>query len=232
MQMKFQIEKYHFKTESIFEQLPLPISKKIKEVTVRKEEKKGSLIFREGTFSKGLYIVKKGTVKIFQINNEGKEQIVYIYKKGEMMGYRPILCNEKHPVGAAALEDCVIHMIPANQFMQVLNESPIMARKLLEHLSHEFTVWVNKISVFGQQPVLVRVAMALLILNEKYKKEKQSGPVVINLSREDIANYVGTTIESLVRMFRFLKDKNIITTHGRKISILQPGELLKVVNLH
>lgn len=230
--MKFEIEKYHFKTESIFDQLPLSESKKLKLSIIRDEVKKDGIIFREGTYSKGLYILKKGTVKIYQVNNEGKEQVVYIYKKGEMMGYRPLLCHEKHPVNAAALEDCTFHLIPAGQFIQVLNNSPHLARKLLEHLSHEFTVWVNKISVFGQQPVLVRVAMALLILNEKYRKEKQLGPVIINLSRDNIANYVGTTVESLVRMFRFLKDKGIITTQGRKISILQPGELVKIANLH
>lgn len=230
--MKFAIEKYHFKTESIFEQLSILESKKLKSAIVRKEVKKGNIIFREGTFSKGLYILKKGTVKIYQINSEGKEQIAYIYKKGEMMGYRPLLCHEKHPVNAAALEDCIFQLIPANTFISVLNQSPKLSRILLDHLSHEFTVWVNKISVFAQQPVLVRVGMALLILNEKYKRDKQLGPVIINLSRDDIANYVGTTVESLVRMFRFLKDKKIITSHGRKIAILRPDELSKIANLH
>ncbi len=230
--MKFQVEKYHFKTESIFDSLSKKDNKLLKENITVKEEKKGKTIFREGTYSKGIYILKKGTVKIYQINNEGKEQIVYIYSRGEMMGYRPLLCKEKHPVSARTLEDSVFYFIPALQFMKVLDRSSALTRKLLENLSYEFSVWTSKISIFAQQPVLGRVAMTLLILNEKYKKEKQLGPVVINLSREDIANYVGTTIESLVRMLRYLKDENIISTHGRKISILQPQGLVKIANLN
>jgi len=230
--MKFQIEKYHFKTESIFDSLSKKDNKLLKEHIQIKEEKKGKTIFREGTYSKGIYILKKGTVKIYQINNEGKEQIVYIYSKDEMMGYRPLLCKEKHPVSASTLEECAFYFIPALPFIKVLDRSPVLAKKLLENLSYEFSVWTNKISIFAQQPVLGRVAMTLLILNEKYKKEKQQGPVVINLSREDIANYVGTTIESLVRMLRYLKNEKIILSQGRNITILDIKGLEKIANLN
>lgn len=231
MNNKFQIEKYHFKTESIFDSLSERDTTLLKKNIQIKEEKGGKNIFREGAYSKGVYILKKGTVKIYQINNDGKEQIVYIYSKGEMMGYRPLLCKEKHPVTAATLEECTLYFIPATQFIKVLDRSPALARKLLENLSYEFMVWTNKISTFAQQPVLGRVATSLLILNEKYKREKQVGPVVINLSREDIASYVGTTIESLVRMLRYLKDEKVISSHGRKITILDTQSLVRIANL-
>lgn len=231
--MTFQIDKYHFKTDSILDGLPAKEFRLLKQGMQRSEIKKGKVLFREGSNSKGAYILRKGKVKIYQTNKDGKEQIAYIYRKGEVMGYRPLICEESHPVSATALEDCVISFIPKKCFLQALDESPVLSRRLLVNLTHEFTVWINKLTVFAQQPVRERVALSLLIINEKYRKEgKEHLPVVINLSREDIANYAGTTIETLVRMLYHFKKDNIISTKGRKIIILKPDELVSIADFY
>jgi CRP-like cAMP-binding protein len=231
--MAFEIEKYHFKTDSILVGLPTKEFRLLKQEMQRLQIKKGNIVYREGSYSKGAYILRKGKVKIYQTNKDGKEQIAYIYRKGEIMGYRPLICEGPHPVSAATLEDCVISFIPRNVFLNALNESPVLARRLLTNLTHEFTVWINKLTLFAQQPVKERVALSLLIIHEKYKKEgKGKLPVIINLSREDIANYVGTTIETLVRIFRNFKDEKIIETSGRKIIILKPKELEKIADFY
>lgn len=231
--MAFSIEKYHFKTTSLLEGLPRDEFRLLKDNMVRKEIKKGKLIYREGSHSKGVYILRKGKVKIYQTNKDGKEQLVYIYRKGESMGYRPIICGETHPVSAAALENCVLSFIPRYYFQKVLEKSLVLSNRLLVNLSHEFTVWTNKISVFAHQPVRERVALSLLILNEKYMQEnKVKSPSVINLSRNDLANYVGTAEETLVRMLQDFKQRKIIRTEGRKIIILQPKELEAITDLY
>lgn len=231
--MSFNIEKYHFKTDSIIEGLPAREFKLIRQSMQRMEIKQGKVIYREGSYSKGVYILRKGKIKIYQTNKDGKEQLAYVYRKGEIMGYRPLLCEETHPVSAAALEDCVVSFIPKKNFLFALQESPILARRLLTNLSHEFTVWINRVSFFAQQPVKERVALSLLIMNEKYRKEENNNhPVTINLSRENIANFVGTTVETLVRILRYLKDEKIIRTIGRKIIILQPKELEKIADFY
>ncbi|MCE9539520.1 MAG: Crp/Fnr family transcriptional regulator [Bacteroidetes bacterium] len=227
--MTFRIEKYHFKTESILDGLPVKEFRLLKQEMQRIEIPKGRVVYREGSYSKGVYILRKGKVKIYQTNRDGKEQIAYIYRKGEIMGYRPLVCEGPNPVSASALEDCVFSFIPQKYFIHALDESPVLARRLLTNLAHEFTVWINKLTLFAQQPVKERVALSLLIINEKYKKNgKERLPVVINLSREDLANYVGTTIETLVRILRYLKDEKIIEASGRKIVILKPKELEKI----
>lgn len=231
--MAFSIEKYHFKTTSLLEGLPKDEFTLLKDNMQRKEIKKGKVIYREGSHSKGVYILRKGKVKIYQTNKDGKEQIVYIYRKGESMGYRPIICEELHPVSAAALENCVISFIPRYYFTKVLEKSIVLTNRLLVNLSHEFTVWTNKISVFAHQPVKERVALSLLILNEKYGRENgKEQPVVINLSRNDFANYVGTAEETLVRMLQDFKQRNIIRTEGRKIFILHPKELEAIADVY
>jgi len=232
--MAFLIEKYHFKTGSLLEGLPDKDFRILKESMERIEINKDKIIFREGSNPRGVFILRKGKVKIYQTNREGMEQIVYIYKKGEIMGYRPLVCNETHPVSAVALENCVVSFIPKNKFLLVLNSSLSLSNRLLVNLAHEFTVWTNKISVFARYPVRERVALSLLILNEKYAKEGYEYlPSEITLSRDDLSNYVGTAKETLVRMLQDLKQRKVIKAEGRKkIIILNTKELEAVTNLY
>jgi len=149
------------------------------------------------------------------------------------MGYRPLLCNEPHPVTVATLEESIIQFIPAEIFLKAIEISAPLNKKFLINLSHEFNVWINKISVFAQQPVFERVALSLLILNETYKSKSRPMPhTVVDLSREDIANYVGTSKETLVRMLRILKDEKIIEANGRKITILNTKELERIAEFY
>jgi CRP-like cAMP-binding protein len=226
--MSFSIHKYHFNSELILEDLPADEAAFLKENMQRLDIKKGKILFREGTFSKGLYLLRKGKVKLFQTNHSGKASIAYIFKKGELFGYRPLLCDEPHPTSGATLEDCTIYFITKKHFLQALDRSPALSRKLLVNLSHEFSVLINQVAVFAQQPVRQRVALALRILNEKYRREEKEFPVTVNLSRDDIANYAGTSVETLVRMLRQFKDEKIIRTEGRRIIILKPKELEKI----
>lgn len=231
--MEGPIEKYHFRTESIVRRLPPKEAKLLKDQMIRMEVKKDKVIFKEGYYSKGVYILRKGKVKIAQLNRDGEEQIAYIYNKDEIMGYRPLLCTEVHPVTATTLEDCVISFIPEKYFIQVLDQSLALSRQLLINLAHEFSVWINTMSILAQQPVRERIAFILLILNEKYKKEgKEDAPAIINLSRQNMANYARTTIETLARMLRHFKDEKIITTEGRRITVLQPDELKRIAEFY
>jgi CRP-like cAMP-binding protein len=171
-------------------------------------------------------------VKIYQVNQDGKSQILYIYKKGEFFGYKPLLCKETHPITAEVLEDAVISFIPKQTFFEVLKVSTKLSNKLLFNLSHEFAVWVNTTTAFAQQSVKERFALTLLILNEKFKKENSQGPVELNLSREDLASYVGTAVETLVRILREFKLKNILEVKGRKIKIMNPKALIEMTELY
>lgn len=230
--MSFKIDKFHFISGSILEGLPYDDLMVLKQSMVRKEMKAGTVIFREGSYPKGVYFLRRGKVKIFQTNADGREQIAYIYTTGETFGYRPILCQQAHPVSAKALVDCVISFIPLSAFLQVLNRSTILSNKLLRNLSHEFSVWINRLTVFNHKELKEKVAISLLILNEKYKrKNQQRRPVEITLSREDFANYVGTTVEPLVRALRYFKDIKAISAKGRKIIILNTQELERIADM-
>lgn len=227
--MSFNIEKYHLKSSSLFDSLSPEESKLIKRDMLRKEFLKGECLFKEQSFSKGIYIIKKGKVKIFQTNSEGKEGIVYIYKKGDYFGYRPLLAEEPHPVSAVAMDNVVVSFVPKEYFLKVFSTSPALAKEITINLSKEFSVWVNKMTIFSQHSVKDRVALSLLILHKVYQKNENSKNVLIAINRDDFAGFVGTAKETLVRMLRIFKDEKIITTKGTKIVILKHRVLLNMM---
>lgn len=229
--MEFSIEKYHLKSSSFFDFFSPEEASLVKSKAVRKEYVKGEFLFREKSYSKGIYIIRKGKVKIFQTNREGKQSIAYIYKKGDYFGYRPLLAEEPHPVSAVAMDNVIVTFISRELFGNMLSRSSHLSRKLLNVLSKEFSVWINKMTTFSQYGVKERVALSLLILNKVYQRaDENPRSVTISINRDDFAGYVGTAKETLVRMLRTFKDEKIITTKGTKIIILRPRALINMIS--
>ena len=148
--------------------------------------RKGKELFREGSYPRNVYIVRRGKVKLFQNSPNGTQTIVYIYSAGEMFGYRPLLCGEKHTASAMTMEDSGIYIVPARHFMNFVTSGGTLSAILLRNLSHEFTVLVNRIGAFDQKSVKERLALSLLILGEKYRKEGKGSYAELTLSRSDL----------------------------------------------
>ncbi|MCK6640092.1 MAG: Crp/Fnr family transcriptional regulator [Bacteroidia bacterium] len=228
--MKFDLKNYYFNNSSFLETLTAKTRTSLSQATSEKKFKAGKVIYREGKTPRGVYFIKKGKVKIFQSNQDGRKQIMYIYTPGDIFGYRPIISESVHPVTAATLEDCIFGFISAQNFKKIMSSNPELTKALLVSLSHEFTVWVNNVSVFARYPVKSRVALALLILREKYREKGRY--VDINLSRTDLASYVGSVKETVVRTLQDFRNANLILTTGRKIKILKPDVLTGIANFY
>lgn len=182
--------------------------------------KKKAILYVEGDVPKGIYILLNGKIKITQLNGDGTVQIFFIYSAGDLFGHRPILCNGKHPVTATALEDCELQFVERDHFQAILENSPKLSNIFLQSVSHEFTVLVNRINVFAQRSIKERLAYFLLILNDKYKLPGQMGEETeIRVNRSDLASYMGTSLENLVRTLKEFKNNNFIRTDGKSIYI-------------
>lgn len=229
--IRFDSEKYHLRSSSFFDGLSPSDIAILKPRLERKEYKKGQVLFKENSYSKGVFIVRKGKIKIYQTSGEGRENIVYIYRKGDYFGYRPLVGGEPHPVSAAAVDNAVVSFIPSAVFMDALEHSATLARRLLTNLSKEFSVWINKITAFSTYSVKERIAISLLIFNKIYQVDEHSSrPVTITINRNDFASFAGTAKENLVRILRVFKDEGIILSRRTNIVLLKPSalhELLK-----
>lgn len=227
----FPIDKWDFKSQSILADLP---EEDFARLTAHQSEQvysKGEIIFREGSYAPGIFYIKKGKVKKYKAVESGGEQIIYVANTGELIGYHAILSEERFPDSAAALEESVIAFIPKEDFLAVVQHSVLLSGRLLKTLSHEFTVLANGLTLFAQRSVRERLALQLVVLREKYKMNFQPGmPVEINLSREDLANLVGTARENIIRILSEFKDEGVLTTKGRKIVVEDVKKLIAIAN--
>lgn len=178
------------------------------------------MIYQEGEPPKGVYFLKKGKVKISQLNYDGAVQILFIYCAGELFGHRSILGNDRQPVTATALEDCELIFVEKEYFINVLKSSPDLSEALLQSMSHEFTTLVNRINVFAQRGIKERLALFLLILNETFKIPGQlAEESEITLNRNDLAAYTGTSVENLVRTLKMFRENGYVRVNGKTIYI-------------
>jgi len=227
----FPIDKWDFKTESVLAELPeadLDLLTANKSVQVYQ---KAEIIFREGGFPSGIFYIVAGKVKKYKVDEEGREQIIYVANTGELIGYHAVLAEDRYPDFAAALEESKIAFIPREDFLEVLQHSEVLSRKLLKMLSHEYAVLANALTLFAHKSVRERLATQLIVIREKYKVNFKEGmPVEINMSRHDLASLTGTGRENVVRVLTEFKQAGIIQTKGRKIIVLDVGKLIAIAN--
>ena len=227
----FPIDQWDFQSRSILMELSDADQARLMMHAREERYQKGDVIFREGAVATGIYFIQSGMVKKYKIGNEGQEHIFYVAGAGEFIGYHAVLADECYPDAAAALEESVLSYIPAADFLEVITTSSNLSKMLLKVLSHEFTVFTNNVSAFAQRPVKERIAIALIILREKFKRSVADGqPVLIKVSRDDIANMAGTTRENVARTLTEFRQEGILSTHGRKIEVTDIRRLADISN--
>lgn len=219
-----ELSKYFYKPAPFWDSLPAPAWEEMKGFLITQKFPKKTLIYSEKSYPRSLYIIRKGLVKVYVMNNEGEQQVIYFLGKNEVFGHRSIVCDEPSPVFVETMEECEIDCIPRHHFERFLKESLELNAVFLNYLGNEFRVFVNKISVFAQKPVPERVALALLVLNAKFNDHPEY-LMVLNFTREELASYVGTATENLIRQLKVLKEARIITVKGRKIILEETDQL-------
>lgn len=218
--------------EILFGGIDLSEIEEINKNSTQKILKKNQIVFHEGTRPLGVYGIISGRVKIYKTGVEGKDQIIQILKSGDLMGYRAMLSEEQYPVSAETLEDTSLCFIPKKDFIGAMSSNSDLTKEVIKSLSKDLTSMADSITILAQKPVRERLAGALMILIDVYdigeNIEVSDG---INLTREDLANMVGTATETLIRLLHDFKDEQLIETKGRKILIKNKEKLKKVANL-
>lgn len=176
--------------------------------------KKNQPIFIEGTHPAGVYCIHTGKIKVFTMGESGKEQIIRIASKGDVVGFRAIFSEDVFRLSATALEKCEVSFIKIDTFKEQIHINPVLLQSILKEISKESGERAEFIKTMAQKTVRERLAIILLVLEGIYKEE------MINLTREDLANFVGTATETLIRLLRDFKDEELIEVHGRKIKLI------------
>lgn len=192
--------------------------------------KKGSIIFHEHNYPLGMYGIYQGKVKIYKTAETGREHILSLGREGDVLGYRSLISGEKYEISAMAIEDSQVCFVSKNMFMDILRQSNNLTAAMMKLLSEDLRAAEDKIADMAQKTVKERTAETVLMLAHYYGYEEDDRTISISLTREEIANLVGTATESLIRTLSEFKKNKVIDLKGKRIIILNPDLLEKIAN--
>jgi CRP/FNR family transcriptional regulator len=198
---------------------------------IRNTYKKGQTIFNEGSYPFGVYCIGSGKIKLSHLGDDGKEQIVRLLKDGDIVGFRALLSGERFSASAVALEETSVCFIPKDLFIKILKNDAKFSYDMMKLLSNELHQAEVKLIHLAQKPVRERLAETLLFIKRVYGYERDGITLNVRLSREEIANLVGTATESTIRLLSEFKRDGMVELEGKKIKITNSEELLKTANL-
>lgn len=193
---------------------------------------KGQVLFLQDTKPHGLYCVKKGKVKVFRRGSEGKEQIVRLAHDADVVGYRALVSDENYQCGAAALEETTLCYVPKRALDQLMGTNISIYKKMIGLLASDLKNAELKISDLAQKPVRERVAETLIMLKQKYGVDEDGFTLNVSLTREEMANLVGTATESLIRILSDFRKEGFIEIEHKKIKIIDFDHLYATAHLY
>lgn len=181
--------------------------------------KKGDEIVQEGHVMKGVYCLNSGKCKMTKLNTNGKDQIIKFVKKGNILGQRSLLSDEPAGLTITALEDMDVCFIPKTKIMEAISQNPSFSLQLMKNVSHQLNEANASISMMAQKSVKERLADILLQLEDIFGVD-EDGYIDVRLTREEIANTIGTATESAIRLLSTFKKEKYIKVKGRRIMLL------------
>ncbi|MGV3641313.1 MAG: response regulator [Adhaeribacter sp.] len=191
--------------------------------------KKKQTLFTEGQYPQAVYFLNKGKVKTYKTNEEGREYITNLYKEGDFIGYLDLLEDKTYRESAAALEDCEVCIIYKDEFFSLLHNNRDVAHKFIRILSDNLVDKEERLLKLAYNSVRKRVAEALLLVEKQYRQQA-GDQFQVTISREDLANIVGASKETVIRTLSDFKDEKLIDINGGKITIVNADKLARMRN--
>ncbi len=203
--------------------------KKISDESKPKQYSKKEIIYMEGSTPNRIYFVTKGKVKTYKANEDGKEYIVSLYTQGDFFGYNPLLENMPYTDSAMPMEDSELVVIYKEDFFALLLNNRDVALKFIKMLSNDVTEKEERLIKLAYNSVRKRVADALVTLHARYAKDKVE-IFSMEILREDLANMVGTSAESVIRTLSDFKEEKLIEIKGSTIMFLNLDKIKRMRN--
>jgi DNA-binding response OmpR family regulator len=191
------------------------------------ELSKKQLLYSEGKRPRFLYHLIKGKLKAFRVHEDGKEYITNLYHAGDFIGYLPLLEAKSYEDSMEVLEDAELTLIPKEEFLEAIQNDIQIASKFIRLIAQNVHEKEERLLNLAYSSLRKRIAKALVDIHSKFAKEG-SASSLLDISREDIAQYVGTATESLIRTLSDFKSEKLIEIREGKIRI---SDISKLNNL-
>ena len=202
---------------------------KIVDMTGHKFYKKGDMLCSQGQKSDTLFIINEGQVKISKLTKEGKEQIVHIFTSGDFFGELSLFSSDEiYNFNVYAISDVKICTLTKQDMDKIIMSNPEISIKLLQVISKRLAQTENLAQNLATNDAEIRVAFMLLEFGEKYGVATNQGlQINLPINREEMANYVGVTRETISRKLSIFEESGIISLKGNKVVIIKQLDILR-----
>lgn len=191
--------------------------------------KKGNPIFEEGENVNGIYCIKDGVCKLSKLSANGKDQIVKLVSKGELLGQRSMISDEPVNLSAIALEDMEVCFIPKSEIMGLFNQNNNFSMNVMKAICGDLKEADDHMVNMAQKTVKERLAETLLYLKDTFGTNDDQS-LKTQLSREELASIIGTATESCIRLLSDFNKNGLIEIKGKKIFLTDVAKLKKEAN--
>lgn len=222
----------YLKSIPVFAALPDSELAKIHEYTVERQVERGAFVFHEGDSGEGLHYVKSGRVKIIKATDDGREHIIKILGPGDIFAEVLLFNNQPYPATAAAVETSRVGMIRNSDLEKLILANNQLALQLIQALSQRLLYAQQKIKNLALSDVLSRTAEVLVRLSREQGQRQPDGSLLLtlDLSRQDLANLVGTTRETVTRTLSALKKDGVLAFDGHTVRIIDLKQLERLLS--
>jgi len=192
---------------------------------------RGETIFEQDSPSDAFYAIASGRVKIFKMMPNGKDLILEVFGPGDPLGAVAVYMDRPFPASAAALEDTVCVLIPRAAFFRLIDTQPSLVRGLLLGLTLRLVELTNRLTELTSGRIEPRFARLFLKLGAEMGRPDRGGTLIpLALSRQELADLTGTTIETCIRIMSRWNKEDVVRTEKDGFVVLDRAELERIAS--
>jgi CRP/FNR family transcriptional regulator, cyclic AMP receptor protein len=218
------------RTEHLFCNLSPQAAQRLNEIKSTAVYPKGAMLFIEGQQPRGVFVLCTGKTKLSTSSREGKTIITKISDGGDVLGLNAVISNRPYEVTSEMTEPGQANFIPRDSLMQMLKDFPEVAARVAQQLSRNYYTAYEEIRTLGlAASPSEKFAKLLLTWSTKSTNDDGSSQVKMTLTHEEIAEIIGTTRETVSRLFSEFKKKQLMQLKGATLVIRSRFALEKIV---
>jgi CRP/FNR family transcriptional regulator, cyclic AMP receptor protein len=221
----------HVREEHLFCNLSLPALKKLNEIKSTAVYPRSTTLFIEGQQPRGVFVLCAGKAKLFTSSSDGKTIITKISEAGDVLGLNATISNRPYEVTAEMMEPGQANFIARDALLQFLREYGEVALRVAEQLSRNYYAAYEEIRTLGlTSSPAEKFAKLLLSWSPNGGNTNEPAHLTLTLTHEEIAEMIGTTRETVSRLFSDFKKKQLLQLKGSTLIIRNKPALEKMLN--
>jgi CRP/FNR family transcriptional regulator len=193
---------------------------------VQRQIPAGTILFRKGEQARGVYVLLRGQVEIYRSTADGREQVLHVEKPVQSIAELPVFDGGPYPASGRTVEDSEVFFLSIDDFQRLYREHPEISDAVIRSLGQRLRALVGVVERISLRSVPGRVAKTLLERAENEGAAKNGGTFTLQGTQSDLAHLLATSRESVARALGDLRKKGVISTEGRRVTILSLPELV------